>query len=66
MTRPACATDERLSEFAEQVTQFSEDIDPDNERCWLSLTVGWAVAKGMTGEDANDFATWVRYETELA
>jgi len=41
------------------------EIDPNNILDWFSLTVGWAISKGLSAKDANDFAIHVRYETDL-
>lgn len=55
-----------LAAFKEEVTDRASDVDPDNEQDWGSLTLGWALAKGMTPNEANEFATFVRYNTDLA
>ena len=51
-------------DFAE-VSSRSNQIDPNNELCWLSLTVGWAIAKGLNTVQAIDYAHHIRYETDL-
>ena len=38
----------------------------DNEHDWRSLTLGWALAKGFTPDAASEFASFVRYNTDLA
>lgn len=58
--------DELLESFRREVTDRAAEVDPDNEQDWFSLTLGWAVAKGLTPEDAHKFATHVRYHTDLA
>jgi len=40
-------------------------IDPDNIQDWFSITLGWAIAKGLSPDDAYDFASYIRYSTEL-
>lgn len=55
-----------LAMFKQEVDKRSASIDPDNEYCWLSLTVGWAIAKGMKPNDAHEFASYVRYNTDMA
>lgn len=52
--------------FTHEVSENGKKIDPDNEHDWRSLTLGWALAKGLEPNDANDFAIYVRYNTELA
>ena len=51
--------------FKKEVDNRSGEIDPDNEYCWLSLTIGWAVAKGLSPEDAQRFGSYIRYQTDL-
>ncbi len=55
-----------LDQFKAEVSDRSEEIDPNEEHDWLSLTLGWAIAKGMSPEKANQFAINVRYGTNLA
>jgi hypothetical protein len=52
--------------FKAEVTDKAQQIDPDSELHWLALTVGWALAKGMSPDEANEFAVEVRYRTDLA
>jgi hypothetical protein len=55
-----------LKKFNKEVSSKGKKIDPYSERCWLSLTIGWALANGMTPNDADEFARFVRYHTDLA
>ena len=55
-----------IPDFKKEVTKRAKEIDPESERDWLSLTLGWALAKGMTPFDANQFAIYIRYHTGLA
>lgn len=55
-----------LREFKKEVTDYSDSIDPEGEEHWKSLTIGWAVAKGLEPEAAREFAIYVRYRTDLA
>lgn len=54
-----------LTQFKTEVDDRSGEVDQYDEHDWLSLTVGWAIAKGLSPEDANDFATYVRYNTDM-
>ncbi len=40
-------------------------LDPNNEYDWYSITLGWAIGKGLTLDDAENFATYIRYQTDL-
>ena len=40
-------------------------VDPGNEQDWFSLTLGWAIAKGLEPEEAHKFAIHIRYHTAL-
>ena len=47
-----------------------DKIDVENEDDFMdedfrSLTIGWALAKDLTVEEAFDFASYIRYETDL-
>lgn len=55
-----------LAQFHKEVQKRAKDIDPSSEQDWYSLTLGWAIAKGMTPGLANAFACFVRYQTSLA
>jgi hypothetical protein len=55
--------DEEL--FKKEVHDMADEIDPDNSLDWYSLTIGWAIAKGMTPDEAENFACVIRYETDL-
>lgn len=48
-------------EFYETVCKVSEDIDPTDNENWFSLSIGWAIAKGLIPEDARQFAQYARY-----
>jgi len=46
-----------------EVLDQQELIDPDDELHWESLATGWAIAKGMTPDDALDFGShYMEYE----
>jgi hypothetical protein len=45
-----------------------KDADNENildESCFHSLTIGWALAKGLTLDDSYDYVTYVRYHTDM-
>lgn len=54
-----------LEQFRKEVHLRAGEIDPENSQDWYSLTLGWAVGKGLSAEDAHTFATYVRYQTDL-
>ena len=47
--------------FKKDVCEWSSEIDPSGEYDWYALSLGWAIAKGLTVEDVHSFAIWVRY-----
>ncbi len=51
--------------FKVEVSDKEQAIDPDKELCWRSLTVGWGLAKGMDPHSAAEFASYIRYHTDL-
>lgn len=46
-----------------EVYDRKDEIDPSSEQDWYSLTLGWAIAKGLEPAKAYEFANWVRYNT---
>lgn len=57
---------ELIELFKTEVHDRASEIDEANDRDWFSMTLGWAIAKGLTPSDAWDFALHIRYKTELA
>lgn len=57
--------DELVVLFKTEVHDRGEEIDGSSEQDWYSLTLGWAVAKGLLPTEAHEFARHVRYHTEL-
>jgi hypothetical protein len=57
--------DSLLAAFKREVHDKQKIIDSDDEEDWYSLTLGWAIGKGLEPDDAHDFATHVRYRTDL-
>lgn len=54
-----------VQEFKTEVNDKASEIDPHDEYCWSSLTAGWALANGLSPDDANEFASYIRYNTDL-
>lgn len=52
--------------FKLEVYNRANDIDPDDDQDWFSLTLGWAIAKGLSPEEAINFALYIRYDAKLA
>jgi len=57
---------ELLALFKTEVTDRSSEIDPGEEHDWLSLSIGWAIAKGLSPAETHEFALHLRYSTNLA
>ncbi len=56
---------ELIELFKTECHDRASQVDPDNSHDWHSLTLGWAIAKGLSPDDAHDFARYIRYDTEL-
>jgi len=65
---------EMIELFKKEVHDRAGLIDPGCEEDWKSLTIGWAVAKGMSLEvtdpmtevsEVHNFALYIRYYTDL-
>ena len=52
-------------DFENEVHNQSADIDPSCELHWESLTVGWALGKGLNPEEALEFTLYIRHKTSL-
>jgi len=55
-----------LPVFKAEIHDRASEIDPSSEQDWFSITLGWAIAKGLTPDEAHAFALHVRYKTDLA
>lgn len=53
------------SRFSQEVLLRKKLIDPYNSEDWYSLALGWAIAKGISPEEAHEFAKLIRYYTDL-
>lgn len=58
-------TEELVKLFKTEVNDRSEEVDPNSEEDWFSLSVGWGLAKGLSPEQAREFAIYLRYSTDL-
>jgi hypothetical protein len=56
---------ELVKKFKTEVHDKAKQVDPEQEEDWKSLTIGWAIAKGLTTKSAREFALYIRYQTEL-
>jgi len=50
------------NEFRKEVLDRVKQIDESEEQDWYSLTLGWAIAKGLTPGKAHDWSRYARYE----
>ena len=51
--------------FKEEVHDRGEEIDPAYKMCWRTLTIGWALGKGLDVDSAKSFSTYIEYQTDL-
>ena len=56
---------ELIELFKTECHDRSSEIDTDNSQDWFSITLGWAIAKGLSPDDAYQFASYIRYKTDL-
>ena len=45
-----------VEKFKEQVYNRGEEIDPNDDYDWFSLSYGWALGQGLTVKTSYDFA----------
>lgn len=55
---------ELYQQFRIEIIAKTSDIDPNADYDWYALSLGWAIAKGLTVEDAHRFALYARYTQE--
>jgi hypothetical protein len=48
------------NDFRREISAHHKDIDPYDEYEWFSLAFGFALAKGISPEDADAFAIYAR------
>jgi len=53
------------AKFKSEVSDRAAEIDPSDEQDWFSLTLGWAIANGLSPDEAHSFASHIRYHTDL-
>lgn len=47
--------------FKSEICDQAQAIDPDEEMDWHAMSIGWAMAKGLSINEAGWFAGYVRY-----
>jgi hypothetical protein len=56
---------ELIPVFKAEVSDRSDEVDPSSSQDWFSLTLGWAIAKGLSPDDAHAFALHISHHTDL-
>lgn len=54
-----------IREFKSEISNKSKEIDPNNLQDWYSITLGWAIAKGLSIKESHEFSNYIRYNTNL-
>jgi hypothetical protein len=65
ITQCDCIIKDHLEKEFEIVSSQAKEIDPEQNQDWFSLTLGWALAKGLTPAEAHTFSAHIRYHTDL-
>lgn len=53
---------ELVQKFKTEITTRAKEIDPGEEIDWFSMSLGWAIANGLTITEAHQFSIWLRYD----
>ena len=61
----APSQEDMLESFRKEVHERSHEIDPDAEFDWYDLSLGYALGKGASPEEARQFAATVRFHTDM-
>lgn len=56
---------ELIEQFKTEVSDRASEIDDSDSEDWFSLTIGWAIGKGLSPEESHMFAIYIRYHTDL-
>ncbi|KKM71653.1 hypothetical protein LCGC14_1428520 [marine sediment metagenome] len=51
--------------FKYDVHDKANEIDPNDEHLWSSLTLGWALGRGMNPKKAVAFSRHIRHHTRF-
>lgn len=54
-----------VAQFKTEISDRPDEIDPNQEYDWYAITLGWAIAKGLSPYNAHTFSLYIRYSTEL-
>lgn len=54
-----------IQKFKTEISDQAAEIDPSQECDWPSLTYGWAMGQKLAPDEAYEFATYIRYSTDL-
>ena len=45
-----------LAAYGAEILDCAEEIDPHDCEDWASMAIGWAIANGLSVDEAQDFA----------
>lgn len=52
-----------VTAYKKEIVSNAEVIDPDNEMDWEDMAFGWAIGKGLSINEAREFAeTAIKYQ----
>lgn len=54
---------ELLDKFKAEIVNRSQEIDSNHSLDWFSIAIGWALANGLSRNEAWTFASLERYGT---
>ena len=62
---PELPVPEGIDVFRADVYDRRSEIDPLCGEDWYTIALGWAIGRGMAPMEARDFATFVRFRTDM-
>ena len=54
-----------IDDYKDNVDSHCDEIDPDCDELWFSLTLGWALGRGLDPRTARSFAEYIWHHTDL-
>lgn len=53
-----------LKQFHDEISLKASEVDEASNQDWFSLSLGWAIAKGLSPEKAHEFSIFLRYDLD--
>lgn len=62
MTKGYIPSSELMLQYQQEIWNREAEIDRYSQEDWSSITLGWAIAKGLKPKEAKKFRDYVTYD----